>query len=52
MPAKKNKARTSSRKLQPMTTSNKIAVLMICACFVLVGLFFVYKSFAAAVGLL
>lgn len=50
MPAKKTKTRVSS-KTQPMTKANQLTVVIICALFVLVGIFLVYKSFAASVGI-
>ncbi len=48
MAAKKTKTRASKNN-QPMTRTNQLTVIMICAAFVLVGIFLVYKSFAAAV---
>ncbi len=49
MPKTKPKSRTSKSQLVPMTKSNQLTVIMICALFVLVGVFLVYKSFAATV---
>lgn len=49
MPAKKSKTRTSAAKAQPLTKANKLTVVIICALMVVVGVFLVYKSFAAAV---
>jgi len=57
MPAKKTKSsaakksRTSSTKPQSMTRANQLTVVIICALFVLVGIFLVYKSFAASIGI-
>jgi hypothetical protein len=34
-----------------MTRVNQLTVVMICAIFALVGIFLVYKSFAAVVGI-
>ena len=57
MPAKKTKSsaakksRTASATSQPMTKANQLTVVIICDLFVLVGIFLVYKSFAAAVGI-
>lgn len=57
MPAKKTKSstfaksRTASKTTQPMTKANQLTVVIICAAFVLVGVFLVYKSFAAVVGI-
>lgn len=50
MPAKKTASRTSSKKIQPMTKANQLTVVIICSLFVLVGIFLVYKSFAATMG--
>lgn len=57
MPAKKTKSsttkksRTASTTTQAMTRVNQLTVVMICAIFALVGIFLVYKSFAAVVGI-
>ena len=51
MPAKKTKTRTAIEQPQPMTKANQLTVVIICALFVLVGIFLVYKSFAASIGL-
>ena len=49
MPVKNTKSRTSSTKGGSMTKMNQITVIVICAVFVMVGLFLVYRSFAAVV---
>ncbi len=49
MPKTNLKSRTSKSQLVPMTKSNQLTVIMICTLFVLVGIFLVYKSFAALV---
>lgn len=57
MPAKKTKSstttksRTAAKNSQSMTRANQLTVVIICALFVLVGVFLVYKSFAASVGI-
>lgn len=50
MPAKKKTVRTSSKKPNHISTENKIAVILICSSFVMVGIFLVYKTFAATVN--
>lgn len=49
MPAKKSTKRVSRSNPQTITKANKFTVAVICACFVLVGIFLVYKTFAAAI---
>jgi hypothetical protein len=48
MPAKKSKSRTSTTN-KKATRVSPMAVAIICSLFVLVGIFLVYRSFAAAV---
>ena len=48
MPAKKTTSRTSS-KTSKVTRISPLAVTVVCAVFVLIGVFLVYQSFAAAV---
>jgi len=47
----KKPSRVSPSKARPITKANQLTVVMICALFVLVGIFLVYKSFAATVGI-
>ncbi len=47
----KTPSRVSSSKARPITRANQLTVIMVCALFVLVGVFLVYKSFAATVGI-
>jgi len=51
VPAKKTSNRISPNRARPITKANQLTVVMICALFVLVGIFLVYKSFAATVGI-
>ena len=50
MPAKKATTRTSAKKTTKMTRANEITLVVICSLFVIVGIFLVYKSFAASMG--
>lgn len=47
--AKKTKIRLSPKKPQAITRIDEITIIIICAIFVAVGIFLVYKSFAAVV---
>ncbi len=51
MPTKKMTSRISSSRPRPITRANQLTVVMVCALFVLVGVFLVYKSFAATLGI-
>lgn len=46
---KKTNIRLSPKRPKAMTRVNEITVIIICAVFVLVGVFLVYRSFAAIV---
>jgi cell division protein FtsL len=50
MPAKKSTSRTSAKKSVKITRANEITLAIICTLFVIVGIFLVYKSFAASMG--
>ena len=43
----KKSIRLSPKKPNSMTRANEITIIIICALFVAVGLFLVYRSFAA-----
>lgn len=53
MPVKKTTRRPTKKKVQPVdqvtVRANKLTVAIICAAFVVVGIFLVYKSFAAVI---
>ncbi len=44
---KKSSIRLSPKRPKAMTRANEITVIIICAVFVIVGVFLVYQSFAA-----
>lgn len=49
MSGKNLKKRNYYKRKQPMTRANEVMVIAICVVFVIVGLFFVYRSFAASI---
>ncbi len=51
MPAAKTVSK-SKTKMVPISKANKLTVVIICALLVLVGVFLVYQSFAASVGMM
>lgn len=50
MPAKKTTTKKAT-KMVPVSKANKLTVAIICSLLVLVGVFLVYQSFAASVGM-
>lgn len=47
--AKKTKIRLSPKRPKAMNRVNEMTVIIICAVFVAVGVFLVYRSFAATI---